>query len=105
MFPDSIRLIYKRAALRQNSRHSRNVARGITRSVRQSLMEEYRRRAEEEATEIGACLEPSMRGADPRGAYGIMRRWYRHASARDPKTSRTDMKKARGDFQTLYQRG
>ena len=32
------------------------------------------------------------------------KKWYRHASAREPNPYRTDMEKARGDFQTLYQR-
>ena len=45
-----------------------------------------------------------MGGADPRGAYTIMKLWYRHASAQVPNPFRTDMEKVRGDFQTLYQR-
>ena len=54
--------------------------------------------------EIRACLEPATGGADPRGAYAILKRWYWHASARAPNTSQTDMDKVGGDFQTLYQR-
>ena len=65
MSPDYTRLVEKLAALRRNPRHSRNVARGITRAVRRSLMEDYQRRAEEAATEIGACMETSTGGADP----------------------------------------
>ena len=55
-------LIGKHAALHQNSCHSRNVARGITRAVRWSLMVVSRRRAEEASTEIGTCMEPSTGG-------------------------------------------
>ena len=54
--------------------------------------------------EIEACLEPSTGGADPRRAYAILKRYYRHASARAPNASRAYMEKVRGDFQTLYQR-
>ena len=52
MSPDSIRLIDKRAALRRNPCHIRNVAKGITRAVRRPLTEDSPRRAEEIATEI-----------------------------------------------------
>ena len=50
MSPDSIRFIYNYAALLRNPCHSQNVARGITRAVRRSLIAEYRRRVEEAAT-------------------------------------------------------
>ena len=43
----------------------RNVERGITRSVQYSLMADSWRQVEEAATKIGACLEPSMGGAEP----------------------------------------
>ena len=45
-----------------------------------------------------------MGGADPRGAYAILKHWYWHASARAPKTSHMDMEKVRGDLYTLYQK-
>ena len=38
-----------------------------------------------------------------RRAHAILKHWYRHASARAPNPSWTDMDKVRGDFQTLYQ--
>ena len=104
MSPDYIWLIDKREAFRRNPRHSRNVVRGITRAVCQSLMADSQRLADEVATEIRACMEPSTGGVDPRGAYAILNRWYRHASARAHNPFRTDMEKVRGDFQTLYQR-
>ena len=104
MPPESNHLIDKRADLQQNPRHGRNVARGLTRAVRRSLMADSRRQAEEAATDIGECMEPSTGEADPCRVYAILKYWYRHVSARDPNTSWTDMEKVRGDFQTLYQR-
>ena len=62
------------------------------------------RRAEEAATDTGACLEPTTGGADPCGTYVILKRWYWHISARAPNHSLTDMEKFRGELQTLYQR-
>ena len=94
----------KRAALSWNPCHSEKMVRGITRSVCRSVMADYWRRAEEASTDIGTCLEPSTGGADPHGAYAILKRWYRHVSTRAPNPSRTDMENIRGDFQTLYQR-
>ena len=104
MSSDSIRLIDKRAALRWNPCHSRNVARGLIRYVCRSLMADSRRRAEEATTDIGACLEPFTEGAEPHRAYNILKRWYQHTLARAPNPSRTDMEKVREDFQTFYQR-
>ena len=66
-------------------------------------MADYPRRAEEESTEIGACLEPSTVRVEPRGEYAILKRWYWHATAQAPNPSWTDMEKVRGDFQNLYQ--
>ena len=104
MSPDSIQLIDKRAALCWKPCNSQNVARGLIRAVRQSLMADSWRRAEEEATKIWACLDPSTRGAYPRGAYAILKHWYRHAYAQATNPSRTDMDKVKGDLQTLYQK-
>ena len=70
----SIRLIDMRAALRREPHHSRNVARGITRAVCRSLVADSRRRVEETSTDIRACMEPSMGGADSCGAYTILKR-------------------------------
>ena len=67
-------------------------------------MVDSRRRAEKAETEIGAYMEPSTGGADLRGAYGILKRWYQHASTRATNPSLTDMEKFGGEFQTLYQR-
>ena len=87
MSPDSIRLIDKIAAFLRNPCHNRNVARGLTRSVCQSLMAYSRRQAEESATDIRSCMETSMGGADPRWEYAILKQWYQHASARAPNPS------------------
>ena len=67
MSPAYIGLIDKRSALRQKPCHSQNLARGITRAVRQSLMSDSQRPVEEAETEIGAYLEPATVGAEPRG--------------------------------------
>ena len=74
------------------------------RAVCRSLLVDSWRRAEEAATDIEACLEPSMGGADPRGAHAILNRWFWHASVQTTKPSRADMEKFRVEFQTLYQR-
>ena len=105
MSPDNIRLIDNHADMQQNPCHSRNVTRGLTRAVRRYLMADSRIPVEEAATYSGACLEPSAVGADPCGAYAILKRWYRHASARAPTPSRTDMEKVGGGgVHNLYQR-
>ena len=85
--PYSIQLIGKRTALQQNPRHSQSVARGITRSVRWSLMADTWRWVEEAATEIGACLDTSTGVSDSQRVNAILKPWYRHASARVPNPS------------------
>ena len=80
------------------------MVRGITGAVHRYLMADSWRRAKETSTEIGACLEPATGGADPCGAYVILKPWGRHAYARVPNPYRTEMEKVRGYFQTLYQR-
>ena len=62
------------------------------------------RLAEEAATDIGACLEPSTVGAEPRGVFAILRYWYWHASMQAPNLCQKDMEKFRGYFQNFYQR-
>ena len=49
-------------------------------------------------------MEPSTGGADPRGAFAILKRLYWNASVRAPNPSRTDMEKVRGYLKNLYQR-
>ena len=104
MSTDSIRLIYKIAALLPNPRQSRNVVRGITRAFRQSLMAYSWRQTEEASKDIRACLEPSKGWSDPCGAYAILQCWYWHASAQAPKSSWTYMENFSRNLQTLYQR-
>ena len=101
--PKSIRLTDKQAALRRNPHHNRNVARGLTVSARHYLLVDSQRQSEEAATAIGAYLDIEAGETDPRGAYIVLKCWYRHVAARAPNTSRTNMEKVRGDFQTLYQ--
>ena len=61
-------------------------------------MEDSWGQVEKEETEIGSCMGPDMGGADPCGAYAILKRWYRHVSTRAPNPSQTDMENSRGDF-------
>ena len=63
---------------------------------------DYRRQTEKDAEGIGACLEPTMGSPDLRGAYAVLKRWYRHTSVRSSKTFRTDMSKVTGDYAVLY---
>ena len=49
-------------------------------------------------------MEPSTGGAEPCGAYAILKRWYQYVSVWAPKPSRTDMENVRGNFQNLYHR-
>ena len=104
MSPKYIQIIDKRASLRHNPIHNKNVARGLNIAVQRSLMVDYWRQAEEATVAIEACLEPSVGETYPLGAYTILKGWYRHASARVPNPSQTHMEKVRGDFHTLYQR-
>ena len=96
-------MIDKREPLRRNHHHNRNVARGLKKSVRISFIVESQIRAKENAKDIRECLETSAGETDTCGAYSILKCWYRHASARAPNPSRTNMEKVRGDLQTLYQ--
>ena len=84
MSPAYIQLIDKRAPLCWNPHHIQNVASGIMRAVRRSLMMDSHRRAEDAATEIGTCLQPTTEGANPRRAYAILKRWYRHGRPTPP---------------------
>ena len=76
MSPTTMRLIGKHATLRQNIFHHQNLARDPTKVVWRSLIEDYRRRAEKAASEIGVCLEPAMGNTDLHGAYTLLKRWY-----------------------------
>ena len=96
--PKSILLIDRRAYLRRNPRHNRNISVGLAKAVRKYLMVKYLIRAEETATAIGACLEPSARETDPSGAYAILKRWYWQAYAREPNPYQTHMEKVRGSL-------
>ena len=104
MSPKYIQIIDKRASLRHNPIHNKNVARGLTIAVQRSLMVDYWRRAEEATVAIEACLENSEGENDPCGVYAILICWYRYVSAQAPNSSQTYMEKFRGDLQTLYQR-
>ena len=56
------------------------------------------------ATEdISACLELVTVKPDLRGAYTVMKMWYRHASIRAPNPLWADMAKVTGDYSTTNQ--
>ena len=59
---------------------------------------------EEADTAIGVCLESYTGGNYPHRAYAILKRWYRHESARAPNPYCTDMEKVSRYLQTLNQR-
>ena len=61
-----------------------------------------RRRAEKAAEEIGACLEPATGSPELRGAYAVLKKWYRHTSTRAPNPSRADITKVTGYYAALH---
>ena len=101
MSEPKIRLIDERASLSRNPRHNSNVAHNLAKAVRRSLLVDYRWLMENSAKEIRACLETMTGIPDIRGAYGVLKMWYRHVSTREPNPSRADMAKVTGDYATL----
>ena len=99
---ETLRLIDTRASLRWNPWHSRQQARVLSRQINQSLKADRRRRAEEAATQIGECLNGD--NSDLQGAFDILKRWHRHASARPPKPSRQDLTKLSTEYRALHSR-
>ena len=59
-----------------------------------------KRRAEKAAEEIGILL--SGDAPDLQGAFDILKRWYRHATAHQPKPSREDLIRVTDSFRQLY---
>ena len=74
----------------------------LTNAVRRSLLVDSRQQVQRSAEEIGACLELATGNPDIRGTYTVLKRWYLHASAREPNPSRLDMAKVTGYYATLY---
>ena len=101
----SMRLIDKPASLLHNPRHNSNVTRKLTKYVRSSLLVDSRQQPEKATLYIGACLGPTIRSPDFRGAHAILKRRYCHASARAPNLSQEDMAKVTRDYAELYWRG
>ena len=64
----AINLIDKRASLRRNPCHCRNVARDLTKSVRRYLLDYFQWRADNASVDIRECLESSMGYTNLRGA-------------------------------------
>ena len=100
MSANTLRLLDTRAALRRNKHHSRQQARVLTRQIKQSLKADWRKRAEDAAQAIGACLHSDT--PDLQQAWNILKRWYRHATARQPKPSREDLTTITAEYTTLY---
>ena len=67
-----------------------------------SLVVDSSKQVERAAEEIGTCLELTLGNPDLGGGYTVLKRWYRHASVRAPKSSRKDMSKVMGDYAALY---
>ena len=97
MFETSIWMIDESTYIYRNYRHNRNVVRKLAKAVRRSRLVDSRQRAEKSAEDIGTCLEPATGDTDLRGAYTVLKRWYRHASTSEKKTSWADMSKVTGD--------
>ena len=99
---ESLRLIDAGAALRRNPFHGQQQAQVLTCQIGSSLKVDRRRRAEVAATEIGQCLGNEQ--PDLKGAFDILKRWYRHASSRPPKPSRQDLQKISKECEALCKR-
>jgi hypothetical protein len=100
MSATTLRLIDTRAALRRNKHHSCQQARVLTQQINQSLKVDRKNRAEAASKEIQACLNPEE--PDLQGAWNIVKRWYRHATARQPHPAREDLHKVSNEYQALY---
>ena len=94
----TLKLMDTRASLRRDPRHSRALARRLTRELQTSLQADRQRRTEEAADLIYARLEDN----DLKGSYEVLKRWYRHASDRPQKPLRQDLEKISTDWETLY---
>ena len=77
-------MIYKRTAIWYNPCLYSNMARALTKSVQRNLLEEYQWRTKREAAENRTLLEPSTGDTYLCGVYSVIKRWYRHASNREP---------------------
>ena len=56
-----------------------------------SILVDSRCIMEKAADEIRVCMEPTMRSPNLRGAYTVLKRWYRHIFDRAPNPSWADM--------------
>jgi hypothetical protein len=96
----TLQLIDTRAALRRTKSHDRTRARQLTRQINYSLKQDRKRRTEKATEEIGTLLEGDT--PDLLGAFAILKRWYQHATAHQPKPSREDLLHVTNTFRTLY---
>ena len=98
--PATIRLIDQRCSLRRNKFHNRATARQLTRQIKAGLKLDRKRRTEAAATQMANLLA----GEDPdlQGAYTVLKRWYKHATARQPKPSRENLESVAQQYRQLY---
>jgi hypothetical protein len=100
MSATTFRLMDTRAALCRNKHHSCQEAGRLTRQIKQNLKADWRRQAEDAAWAIGDCLHTEE--PDLQQAWNILKRWYRHATARQPQPSRADLVTVSTKYATLY---
>ena len=80
---------------------TKNVARNLNKAVRRSLLVESMCQTEKAAKEIEVCLEPATGSPELRGAYTVLKRWYRHTFARARNPSQADMVNVTRDYAAL----
>ena len=95
-------MVDEHVSLHRNPRHDWNVVCTLPKAFRRSLLVNSRWQAEKSADDIFACLELATGNPEIRGTYTVLKRWYLHASAREPNPSRLDMAKVTGYYATLY---
>lgn len=69
-------------SLRRNPCHSRQLAWQLTRAIRHSLKIDHICHAKQAESLTEQYLEGHGQEQDVQGAFDILKRWYRHASAR-----------------------
>lgn len=92
------RLVDQRAQGRREGTLSGREFRIISSPIRRSLQRDRKRRI----IAAGVAIQAALDGNDLKGAWDLMKRWYRHASGRSQKPSRLDMQELERVYSTLY---
>ncbi len=101
--PKTIQLMDTRCALRRNPKHSRTLARQLTRETNASIKIDRPKRCEDAGARIAACFpDDHQESADLQGAYNILQAWYKHSGDRPPKPSRQDLESRTEEFATPH---